>query len=320
MENSQNKPSRNTLKRRLLNLAGGLPYGLVSHLLYLFFGNPLLQRTLFRSRRRLLIRIRSLIGGSGNLARDLTRHMLSRYAVPWQVNALSRCDETSFRKWVHLENETLLDELKAAGRPILLVNCHTGMSRLVPLMAVRLGHDLATLEPEAYLQLMGARSIEKIQFITLRGQGEKFWMKEMFKAKKVLDAKGIVHLALDGHQGTGGVPHDFLGRERIFHVSMAQLAIQMDAAIVLVTSVLDGAAGHVRVCFRGPLDVGDASMPAEARLGMFLDPYVASIEAIWRTDLGNIAARHLPPYLRSAPITKPFAQTIVPVQAQGNAR
>ena len=297
MDKTQNNIS-GASSRRLFDLAGRLPYGAVSRLLSLFFGNPLLQHTLFRKRRRQLQRMRNLIGCSGSMARDLMRHLFGIYTIAWRANALSRCDDAAFRTWVRIENEGALAALKAAGQPALLVSCHTAISRLTPLALMRLGHDIATLEPEPYLQLMGARGAERIQSITLRGEGEKFWMKEMFQAKKVLDAKRMLHLALDGHQGTGGVVHDFLGRKRVFHVGLAKLAIQMGAPIVLMRSTLDDD-GHVNLAFLGPLDIGDASLPEDARLDRFLSHYVGMIETIWRTDLGNVSPRHLPPHLRS---------------------
>lgn len=288
--------------RHLLDLAGALPYGMVSRLLSIFLGHPLLQRLLFGKPRRQLHRMRGLIGcSSGSVARDVTRHLLGRYTIPWRVNALSRCDDAAFRFWVRIENESVLADLKTAGTPVLLVSCHTAISRLTPLVLMRMGHDIATLEPEPYLQRMGARGAERIQSITLRGEGEKFWMKEMFQAKKVLDAKRMLHLALDGHQGTGGAPRDFLGRKRVFHVGLATLAIQMGVPIVLVRSTLDEG-GHVHMEFRGPLDLGDTAQPEAVRLDRFLDHYVGMIEAIWRTDLGNVSPRHLQPYLRAEPL------------------
>lgn len=301
MDKLQNKEPNNPVRRRFLDILGRVPYGLGSRLLLVFFGNPLLQRLLFGERRHQLSRMRGLIGCSGSVTRDLTRHLLGRYTIPWRVNALSRCENVVFRASVRIENEAVLADLKAAGKPVLLVNCHTSASRVVPLAVMRLGHAIATIEPEPYLRRMGARGAERIQSITLRGEGENFWMKEMFQAKKVLDAKSILHLALDGHQGTGGIAHAFLGRKRIFHISLAKLAIQMGVPIVLVRATLDEG-GHVRMAFLGPLDLGDASLSDDARLDRFLDCYVGMIETIWRADLGNVAPRHLPLYLRSEPM------------------
>ena len=316
MDKLQNKEPKNPVRRRVLDVLGRVPYGLGSRLLSVFFGNPLLQRLLFGKRRRQLNRMRCLIGCSGSVTRDLTRHLLGRYTIPWRVNALSRCEDAQFRARVRIENEAVLADLKAAGKPVLLVSCHTAISRLVPLAVMRLGHTVATLEPEPYLRRMGAYGAERIQSITLRGAGEKFWMKEIFQAKKVLDSKTVLHLALDGHQGTGGIAHAFLGRKRIFHVGVAQLAIQMGVPIVLVRATLDEE-GYIRLAFLGPLDLGDASLPDEARLHRFLDCYVGMIETIWRADLGNVSPRHLPPYLRSEPMPDMAGKAVL--QERGNA-
>ena len=148
MDKLQNKKSRHSMRRRLLDLAGGLPYGPVSRLLSIFLGNPLLQRLLFGKRRRQLRRLIDLIDCSDSITRVLTRHLLGRYTIPWRVNALSQCNDAAFRSWVRIENENVLADLQTAGKPVLLVICHTSISRLVPLAVMRLGHDIAAVEPE----------------------------------------------------------------------------------------------------------------------------------------------------------------------------
>ena len=125
MDKLPNKIPRHSLRRHLLDLAGGLGYGLTSRLLSFFFGNPLLQRSLFGKRRKQLQRMHKLIGSTGSVGRDLTRHLLGRYTIPWRVNALSRCDDAAFRAWVRIGNEAVLADLKAAGKPALLVSCQS---------------------------------------------------------------------------------------------------------------------------------------------------------------------------------------------------
>lgn len=284
-------------KKWFLELAGGIPYGLGSRLGSMFFNFPL-TRLMFGSRWRLLQRVKKEMGESSAMSSELTRHLLGKFTIPWRVNALSRCSDKAFCSWVRIENEVVLANLKAADKPALLVNCHTAIARLVPLAVVRMGHSIATLEPEPYLQRMGARGVEHIQSITLRGEGEKFWLKEMFQAKKVLDEKRILHLALDGHQGTGGVAHVFLGRKRVFHLSLAKLAIQLGVPIILVSATLNER-GQINMKFSDPLDLGDAAISADVKINRFLESYVAMIEKIWRDDLGNVSSRHLPPYIRS---------------------
>ena len=80
----KNKPRNSS--SRLLDLAGGLPYGAASRLLSFLFGNRLLQRALFGQRRRQLQRMRKLIGCTGGVAHDLMLHLLGRYTMDRRTN------------------------------------------------------------------------------------------------------------------------------------------------------------------------------------------------------------------------------------------
>lgn len=285
-------------KRRLLSLAGFVPYGLGSSLLRFLLGNPLSQRLLLRGPRRQFLNLCRELGVSVDSAAQMTLHFMSRFTIPWRVRVLSHMNDAGFERWVHVENPELLVRLQGEGRAVLLVNSHTAIARLTPVAVQRLGLDLAVIEPEPYLQLMGARGADKIRSITLRGQGEKFWMKELYQAQKILLGKGIVHLALDGHQGSGGVEREFLGTQRRFHVSLAQLAMQIGADIVLVKTLL-ASDGAVSLRFVGPLDTGGTDLPPEARLDRFLTQYIPFLEDLWRQAPGNVSPRHLIHYMRA---------------------
>lgn len=285
-------------KRRLLALSGIVPYGSGSRILRFLLGTPLVQRMLLRGPRHQFKSLCQAVGTTSPPAQQFALHLQSRFSVPWRISMLSRLDDAAFDRWVHVENADLLARLQNAGRPVLLVNSHTAIARLTPLAILRLGHKLAVIEPEPYLQVMGARNLERIRFIALRGQGEKFWMKELYQARKVLAGKGIVHLALDGHQGAGGIERNFLGRRRRFHVSLAQVAMQMDADIVLVRALLDQD-GSIRLHLSEPVDTGTPEMSGEARLSLFLDEYVKHLECLWREFLGNVSPRHLMHFLQA---------------------
>ena len=293
-----------TFQRALLNVAGSIPYELGLRVFSGFFGNAVVQNVLFRKRLKNFERLTIATTNKFESRIDFTRHLLSSFIVPWQVNTLSRVDESQFRRHVRLENTQMIDELKAAKRPILLVSTHTGISRMGPLALLRLGYEFSAIEPEPYLALMGARRIEGMRSILLRGEGAGFWMKELYQSRKVLAENGILQLAMDGHQGTGGVERVFLGRRRVFHISMAKLAIELEAAIVLIAATLDEK-GRVTIRFQGPVDTGDAVLPAEERLEKFLDTYVDFVENVWRTDLGNVSPRHIQRHLRSEPVPNP---------------
>ena len=285
-----------------MGLARWIPYGFGSRLLALLLGNPVIQALALRGPK---LRFRAMCAALGVRAwrPEFVLHLMSRFSIPWRAAKLSHADDATFWRWVEVENGDLLAQRQAEGRGILLVNCHTAIARLTPLVVWRLGHELAVIEPEPYLRIMGARDADRIRSITLRGQGEKFWMKELYQAQKILLGKGIVHLALDGHQGSGGVTREFLGQSRLFHVSLAQLAMQIGADIVLVRALLDRQ-GRVSVGFSGPLDTGTPDMPPETRLQRFLDHYVAYLEKLWHDHPGNISPRHLQHHFRPG-VTSP---------------
>jgi lauroyl/myristoyl acyltransferase len=291
-----NKPETREIshqpKKRLLAWASAVPYGLGSRILSSLLGNPLTQRLLLRGPRRQFMSLCRAVGATASPTQQFALHLQSRFTVPWRVSVLSHLDDADFDRWVHVENADLLTRLQNAGRPVLLVNSHTAIARLTPLAILRLGHELTVIEPEPYLKIIGARGAERIRSITLRGQGEKFWMKELYQAQKVLAGKGIVHLALDGHQGSGGVERNFLGQQRLFHVSLAQLAMQMGADIVLVRALLNPN-GAISLQLTGPLDTGLDTDSGETRLKLFLDQYVGYLENLWRSQTGNISPRHL---------------------------
>lgn len=294
-------------QQRLMALLRYIPYGLGTRMFALLLGNPLFQILVLRGPRRQFLRLCRALGVSVDLGRQFALHLSSRFTIPWRVSVLSHCDDAEFNRWVRVENGELLDRLQAEGRPVLLVNCHTAIARLTPLVVLRQGHELAVIEPEPYLKSIGARGADRIRSITLRGQNEKFWMKELYQAQKVLLGKGIVHLALDGHQGAGGVERSFLGTHRLFHVSMAQLAIQLGASIVLVRALLEED-GKVTLQLSGPLDTGSAELPIESRMSRFLDHYVTYLETLWREQPGNISPRHLRHFLQTNGVVRIAAE------------
>jgi hypothetical protein len=289
---NERRESFNYPKRRFLALFGIFPYGWGSRFLRFLLGNLLVERWLMRGPRRQFMSLCQELGTTSTSARQFALHLHSRFTVPWRISVLSRLDNETFDRWVHVENADLLTRLQNEGRAVLLVNSHTAIARLTPLAVLRLGHELAVIEPEPYLKVIGARDVKRIRSITLRGQGEKFWMKELYQAQKVLAGKGIVHLALDGFQGSGGIERDFLGKKRLFHVNLAKIALQMGADIVLARALLDQD-GSIKLHLSGPVDTGTPEMSGEVRLGLFLDGYVKHLECLWREFLGNVSPRHL---------------------------
>jgi lauroyl/myristoyl acyltransferase len=138
---------------------------------------------------------------------------------------------------------------------------------------------------------MGAKDADKMPVISLRG-GDKFWLKEVFKAKKVLEAGEILTLVADGRVGKGGLQHRFHDITIPFYVSFAELALQTNSTVIPVFANMDSK-GKIVIELQPAFDSGDAGVAREERIHRLLDQYVACLEQEWRDNPGNILTTHV---------------------------
>ncbi len=286
-------------KRFLLEAALRVPHALGVRVLSGLLGCSLVQRLLFGGRKRSLRRLIATIHSPADEHAAMTRHLLSNLALPWLVSNVSRCDEEELRRHVHVENEALLAQARAKGKGVLVVGCHTGVSRLVPWWLMKHGHTVAAMEPEPWLRKMHARDAERVKSIVMRGEGEQFWLRQIFQARKELAAGSTVHVAMDGLQGTGGESRDFLGRARVFHVGLVLVALSMSVPVVEALTEIDEQ-GRMNVRFLDPLEDADEEMALEEKGKRFLNNYTASLERFWVENPGNVQIHHLRHYLNLA--------------------
>ncbi len=287
--------------RLLLDVTGFIPYGVGIGLLRLVLNNRLLQRTLFSRQRRDLMNFMMATGVRVEPRSALVRQGLANGFMPWVVRALCACDEPTRQRWMRVENESILDEAKARGKGVLVVNCHTGVSRLVPWLLMRKWDDVSAMEPEPWLAGMGVKDGERVRSISMRGSGEQFfWLRQLFIARKDLSSARSVHVAMDGLQGTGGKEWHFLGRARLYHVGLPKMALALNVPIVQSITSIDEA-GRITVRYEDPLTGLTPEMDADARMACFLAGYLTNLEAFWLKDPGNIQNRHLRHYLASEP-------------------
>lgn len=274
------------VNRVLMFLASQIPYGLGARLLSGFYRVGFLRRIFFKRRLKFLRRIIMLCPADCDAHEASLRHLTCNLLMPWRVVALSRLHDAALDQWVRFENEDILREHYGKGRGVVLVISHTGAGRAIPIMMFRRGYDITTMDPEPYLARMGARDADKVPVINLRS-GDKFWLKEVFKAKKMLDAGGMLTLAADGRVGNGGIQHRFHDITIPFHVSFAELALQTNSTVIQAFANIDSK-GKIVIEFLPALDSGDTSAPREARVKLLLDQYVANLEQKWRDNPGNI--------------------------------
>jgi lauroyl/myristoyl acyltransferase len=278
------------VNRVLMLLASRIPYGAGARVLAWFYALGFARR-IFSGRIQFLRRIQAVCPAKYGEHEMFVRHLTCNLLMPWRVVALSRLNGAELEKWVSFKHEDILRENYDKGRGVVLVSSHFGAGRVVALLLLRLGYEITSLEPEPYLAKMGAKDAEKMRVISLRA-GDKFWLKEMFKAKKALESGEMLTLAVDGRVGRGGIEHRFHDITIPFHVSFAELALLTKAAVVPVFATMDRK-GKIVIEFQPPLQHGEEGAPKESRINFLLDQYVTCLEQKWRDDPGNILAGHV---------------------------
>ena len=280
---------KGVLKSSVLRALTYLPYGIT---------NKVIVATGTRS-----VRARRRLGKMGLFDESLRRlglnaandadevlHTAVNRAMGWRISSLSRMRDRSFFSWCRIAG---LDALGSRGESgVVLVNSHYGAGRAVPLAIARAGFEIYSLEPEDYLTAVGAQRPPHLHVISLR-EGSAFWLRQLAQAKAVLKKGGIVHIAVDGLQGKGGVERSFFGMKRVFQASFAQLAVQTGAKIVPVFAT-QHADGRVFIECEAALTTCDGT-PSDARsqVEKLLDGYISVLTNRWRNAPAQILRKHL---------------------------
>jgi len=278
-------------KRVLMFFASQVPYGAGTRLQAWFYSIGFVRHMLFNRRIEFLRRIMVLCPAGCDEQEAILRHLTCNFLMPWRVVALSRLRHSELEKWVSFESEDILREHYKKKRGVVLVNSHIGAGRIMPLMLLRQGYKITAMDPEPYLARMGAKDADKMPVISLRG-GDKFWLKEVFKAKKVLERGEILTLVADGRVGLGGRQHRFHDITIPFYVSFAELALLTNSTVIPVFANINSK-GRIVIEFQPSFDSGDERTPRDERINRLLDQYVACLEQKWRDNPGNILTTHV---------------------------
>lgn len=292
-----NLNDRLSLSNRVIMAVGArIPYGIGARVLSSLFRVGLVRRVLMRGRILGLHSIAALNPTNQNFSEIVQRHLTCNLFMPWRVVAISKLDMSELDEWIRFKREDILRANYGNGRGVMLVNSHVGAGRIVALSLLRRGYKITTVDPEPYLAKMGARFADQMRVITLRGS-KGFWLKEVYKARKVLAAGEVLTLVADGQVGMGGTTRTFHDVTISFHVSFADLAVQTEATVIQVFAHMDGE-GSTTLEFLPPLHSGDATMTREDRVRLLLNQYVANLERLWLDDPGNVLTSHVRLYNR----------------------
>jgi KDO2-lipid IV(A) lauroyltransferase len=257
-----------------------IPYSLGSPLFHLALGNPL-TRGLLSKQLSALREVHAEVGKNPLDAASVDRYMQVNYTIFWRVHALMAASDATFKRYVKVENLEYLERYRDQ-RGVVLCNSHYGAGKIVPVLIARCGFDLGSLDRvNIFTQRDHVEGIGRIHSIELGKKGSDFHLKQLFQCKKLLDKNSILHIASDGYRGGSGYQHDFLGRQRVFRRSFAELAVATESVVVPIFSTLEGD-GTIVARLLTPMDPLDIDGDKEKRITTLCDRYIELLEKHWR--------------------------------------
>lgn len=274
-----------SMTRRFYRTLAPLPYPLVSAILGHLFSFRPLHKSLYR---------KALAPLAHFLLHPPTGHQASQYLLAnrgndWRLSALAHLPPEQFSQWVNLKGQDHLDCRDGSGT--ILVNTHHGASRCVPLSLSRLGYTLTSLESHDALAKVGAPHRENLKVIEV-GSGEGFLLKQVRKVQKHLASGGTLHIVPDGLQGHGGILLPFLGRERRFATSFAELALDTGSTVLPVRSDVN-TRGRITITIGAPLSPPPKNLERAEQIRFLLFEYVDFLQSCWRDTPEGIRQHHL---------------------------
>lgn len=278
-----------------LRAVSRVPYGAGSRVLAWLWNLRLIQKVFFRRQLKQLEQILPLAHKPMDLHSTGARYLACSYGIYWRLIALSKCSEQEFRRWVRFSGTEKLPSLCEPGKGLIIVSSHFGLSRCVPLMLLRQGYDLHSIEAANVLEKIGAKGADRLKVIEVGG-GTSFHLRQTYQARRVLMDSGMLHMVPDGLHGSSGIQVPFHGRMRHLATGFAELAVSTGAAVVPVIANMD-VNGRIHVEFSTPLDTGSGNLDRRERIEGLIRQYACFLESRWSHDPGGVRMHHLEHYL-----------------------
>ncbi len=264
-----------------------IPYSLGMRVLARLYDMPLLYRGLFRKSLEDIEQARAGVVRTTEQEREDRRHLFSTAFHVWWVRRAGRSRWDEIRPWFPMTGVEHLEKALAVGRGVVLVNAHFGGGRLVPLVLVRSGFEVLTIEYRHILSEVGADvDLDRLTVIELR---KTFKARAAIQAVRRLREGKIVHLAGDGFDTTAvdAVRLEFFGRKRLFANGFAEMAMETGAAVLPLFAPFDDR-GRVHVEILEPLDPGNQALDRNQRIDGMVRQYARLLEQRWQSDFGNV--------------------------------
>jgi amino acid adenylation domain-containing protein len=276
------------------------PYATGVKFLSWYCAQQWVQKIFFRKRVRCLRQVLPYINTPFKEADAISTSLLGNVFQRWIYGALAHSSPREFDRWVTVTGMTTLQSLHRKNRGIILVLSHLAIEHLTRLILYRSGFDdilifSARLNP-AIPKILGLTRSKQI-VLGLKNDN-RFFIRHLATAKKVLDRSGIVLIAGDGRQGGSGINIPFHGRLLSFKAGFAELAISSGADVVPAFVSMD-TAGHITVKFLDPLNKDMPETSHREKVEFLIRRYVDLLEKNWTVDPGNIRFSRLSRFLSS---------------------
>ena len=265
-----------------------LPYPVGSALFRALLSNPVSHKVL-RKHVRALESLNTEITNQTLSREAVTKYLLVNFTGYWRLHALINASTEVFNKYVQVRGQEYLTKY-VGHRGVVLCNSHYGAGKIAPVAIARMGYDLASVERTDVLGIKRPTAGEgEIDSIVLgkKSDGANFHLKQIFKMKKTLKNKGILHIAADGYRGGSGREYPFLGKRRSFPQSFAQLAVATDAVVLPVFSCLRPD-GRVQIELLEPFDPQKIEGSSEDKIKGLCEQYISLLEARWKQKPENL--------------------------------
>lgn len=272
-----------------------VPYAVGAWVIGVFSRITWLNKFLFHGHYQRLRKLCIHLGMDAELRHAFSQYISCNFFASWRLYALSQYSDEVFSKWLTISGLEHMQSVLDSGRGVVLCNSHYGSGKAVLLALIRRGYDVHSFDRKNVFESMNVKGAEKLHSIHLGTSEEKsFFLKEVFQGRRALKNGGILHVAGDGYRGHSGDNETFLGRERRFPTSFAELAVSSGAKVVPVFGYLEPN-GRMHMEFLPPLDIDD-DLSNEDKVSTMVHKYKILLEAHWRKAPGEVHKNDLQIY------------------------
>ena len=211
--------------------------------------------------------------------------LLTNYLSFWRLQAIAKTSEDEYGRLVSITGLKHIERFYGQ-RGIVLCNSHFGAGKIVPIAVARAGYEVVSLDR---LNILGAnhKTLAHLESIELGRRGGTFHLKQLMRMKSALTNKKILHVVGDGYRGTSGNEYSFLGKQRTFRRSFAELAVSTDSVVLPVFSrILADGSIQVEIC--EPLDLPVIGADKDDKTDSLCGQYVTILERHWLASPADV--------------------------------